>query len=101
MKTFLLLFLLFILITAVSAQQTKVIYTCIMHPEVQMSKPGNCPKCGMTLVKKTIKISAPKPAVKKKSNNTKKKEALPLKKEQPKTEVDTNEEMHDHDKMNM
>ena len=28
------------------------IYTCVMHSEVQRSTPGNCPKCGMTLVKK-------------------------------------------------
>ncbi len=48
-----------------TTQQTqKVIYTCPMHPEVQMSKPGNCPKCGMTLEKKTIKVTAPKKAVK-------------------------------------
>jgi CopA family copper-resistance protein len=26
-----------------------------MHPEVQMNGPGKCPKCGMDLVKKTIK----------------------------------------------
>lgn len=26
-------------------------YTCSMHPEVVMSKPGKCPKCGMDLVK--------------------------------------------------
>ncbi len=26
------------------------VYTCPMHPEVQMDKPGRCPKCGMTLV---------------------------------------------------
>ncbi|MDB5030623.1 heavy metal-binding domain-containing protein [Mucilaginibacter sp.] len=32
---------------------TKVQYTCTMHPEVVMDKPGKCPKCGMTLVKKT------------------------------------------------
>ena len=25
-------------------------YTCPMHPEVVRSEPGNCPKCGMTLV---------------------------------------------------
>lgn len=30
----------------------KVQYTCTMHPEVLMGKPGKCPKCGMTLVKK-------------------------------------------------
>lgn len=28
------------------------IYTCVMHPEVQLPAPGKCPKCGMTLVKK-------------------------------------------------
>ncbi|HEY3661578.1 MAG TPA: heavy metal-binding domain-containing protein [Chthoniobacterales bacterium] len=28
-------------------------YTCPMHPEIHESKPGQCPKCGMTLVKKT------------------------------------------------
>ena len=43
-----------------SAQQTKVIYTCVMHPEIQQDKPGNCPKCGMTLIKKTIKVNVPK-----------------------------------------
>ncbi|MDQ2936411.1 MAG: YHS domain-containing protein, partial [Acidobacteriota bacterium] len=25
------------------------IYTCPMHPEVRQSKPGSCPKCGMSL----------------------------------------------------
>ena len=25
-------------------------YTCPMHPEIHMSSPGHCPKCGMTLV---------------------------------------------------
>jgi P-type Cu2+ transporter len=27
-------------------------YTCPMHPEIIQDKPGNCPKCGMALVKK-------------------------------------------------
>jgi len=27
------------------------IYTCPMHPEVQKDKPGDCPICGMELVK--------------------------------------------------
>jgi FtsP/CotA-like multicopper oxidase with cupredoxin domain len=34
-----------------SKQEQPVIYTCVMHPEVRMNKPGNCPKCGMKLVK--------------------------------------------------
>jgi len=32
---------------------TRTVYTCPMHPEVISDKPGKCPKCGMTLVKKT------------------------------------------------
>lgn len=28
------------------------IYSCPMHPEVKSSKPANCPKCGMALVRK-------------------------------------------------
>lgn len=31
-------------------------YTCPMHPEIHESKPGNCPKCGMKLVKETPKM---------------------------------------------
>ncbi len=31
--------------------ESKATYTCPMHPEVHSEKPGNCPKCGMTLVK--------------------------------------------------
>jgi RND family efflux transporter MFP subunit len=36
----------------------KDVYTCPMHPEVQADKPGECPKCGMDLVKKA---QAPEP----------------------------------------
>jgi hypothetical protein len=32
----------------------KVVYTCPMHPEVVQDKPGKCPKCGMTLVRKEV-----------------------------------------------
>jgi len=40
-----------------SAYQESIVYTCTMHPEIQSSKPGKCPKCGMKLV-------AQKPAAK-------------------------------------
>ncbi|RYY67097.1 MAG: copper oxidase [Chitinophagaceae bacterium] len=31
-----------------------------MHPEVQRDRPGNCPKCGMPLLKRTVRVAAPK-----------------------------------------
>lgn|GEM_PF-2035512 len=34
------------------ASPAATIYTCVMHPEVQLPAPGKCPKCAMTLVKK-------------------------------------------------
>ncbi len=37
----------------VTEQQVTKKYTCKMHPEVVMDKPGKCPKCGMALVEKT------------------------------------------------
>jgi hypothetical protein len=37
-----------------SDSTAKYIYTCPMHPEVMTVKPGKCPKCGMTLVKKKV-----------------------------------------------
>lgn len=37
-------------------QQTQpVTYTCPMHPEIHATKPGNCPKCGMKLIKEKPK----------------------------------------------
>ncbi|MES1223363.1 MAG: multicopper oxidase domain-containing protein, partial [Bacteroidota bacterium] len=30
-------------------------YTCIMHPEIHSARPGNCPKCGMALIRETPK----------------------------------------------
>jgi predicted RNA-binding Zn-ribbon protein involved in translation (DUF1610 family) len=32
------------------AYQESAVYTCSMHAEVQSSKPGKCPKCGMKLI---------------------------------------------------
>jgi Cu(I)/Ag(I) efflux system membrane fusion protein len=40
-----------------SADQ-KEVYTCSMHPQIIQDEPGNCPICGMVLVKKTIQNQA-------------------------------------------
>ncbi|MFD2146089.1 multicopper oxidase domain-containing protein [Mucilaginibacter antarcticus] len=44
-------------------KQQPVTYTCVMHPEIHATKPGNCPKCGMKLVKEKPKATAKKAAV--------------------------------------
>src|SRR3990172_5477646 len=36
-------------VPAVTPAGTPVSYTCPMHPEIDMDKPGDCPKCGMAL----------------------------------------------------
>ena len=36
--------------------EMKEVYTCPMHPEVKSDKPGKCPKCGMQLEKKMMKM---------------------------------------------
>ena len=40
-------------ITNDSTRRDTVLYTCSMHPEIQSGQPGTCPKCGMTLIKKS------------------------------------------------
>ena len=35
---------------------SKIVFTCPMHPEVILDKPGKCPKCGMNLVKKVQQV---------------------------------------------
>lgn len=36
-------------------EQKTEVYTCPMHPEVEQNRPGNCPKCGMPLERRTEK----------------------------------------------
>ncbi len=53
-------FLLLLLVTYsfTFAQETKTqsaTYTCPMHPDIHASSPGNCPKCGMKLIKEKPK----------------------------------------------
>ncbi|RNL51690.1 copper oxidase [Pedobacter jejuensis] len=45
---------------AVETPSSGETYTCPMHPEVHASKPGNCPKCGMKLVKEAPKTTPDK-----------------------------------------
>ena len=33
-------------------KEAPIIYTCLMHPEVVLNKPGKCAKCGMELIEK-------------------------------------------------
>ena len=63
MKKILLMVLGLALYSFVSAQGT-ITYTCPMHPEIHATKPGSCPKCGMTLVKEKPKV-VKKPLIKK------------------------------------
>lgn len=37
-----------------AVKHTDVKYICPMHPQIVRDEPGNCPLCGMALVKKTI-----------------------------------------------
>ncbi|MDR4891860.1 MULTISPECIES: multicopper oxidase domain-containing protein [unclassified Chryseobacterium] len=61
----LIMFLVLLFSVFTFAQNTKTYYTCPMHAEVVSSKPGDCPKCGMTLVKKTAVVKPEaKPAAK-------------------------------------
>ncbi len=44
----------------ITAAQTRVIYTCPMHPQIKKERPGTCPICGMKLEKKTVRVAPPK-----------------------------------------
>ena len=69
----------FILSWSFSQGQTTVYYTCPMHPEIRQAGPGKCPKCGMALVKKTVRSAPVKPAPKKVTPKVKKPESQPIK----------------------
>lgn len=61
MKTYFLTLILCAVVLPLFSQQdstktqavSSAIYTCPMHPEIALSMPGKCPKCGMDLVQKT------------------------------------------------
>jgi CopA family copper-resistance protein len=70
MKKILYLLCFFVIGAFVNAQEKKATqdyyYTCVMHPEIHEAAPGDCPKCGMTLVKakeKKVKKEAVKKTV--------------------------------------
>jgi CopA family copper-resistance protein len=42
-----------------NAVDAPITYTCPMHHEIHDTKPGNCPKCGMKLIKKKPKAAMP------------------------------------------
>jgi len=46
----------FVCHTASFAYRQETVYVCPMHPDVQSSKPGRCPRCEMQLV---VKSAAP------------------------------------------
>ncbi len=81
-----------------TAQET--FYTCVMHPEIHENKSGECPKCGMALVKEKVKTTkktvVKKTIATKKTITTPKKEiSEPIKKisetqkDKPNTEIKT------------
>jgi hypothetical protein len=73
---------------AASEQEKKQKYTCMMHPEVVMDHPGNCPKCGMKLV--PLKQEKPRT-----SNSDKSRAGVQH--ATPKVEaIDLNRPSHDH-----
>jgi len=83
MKKILYLLCFFVIGLIVNAQEKKAAqdfyYTCVMHPEIHEAKPGDCPKCGMKLVKaKEKKIK--KEVIKKTVPTKKEVEVIPSKK---------------------
>ena len=46
---------------AAARKSAEAAYTCPMHPQINEPKPGNCPICGMTLIKKSFAPEGAKP----------------------------------------
>ena len=63
---------------ASSIYQVQPTYTCVMHPEIHAPKPGNCPKCGMALIKEKPK-AIKKKAIPKQDKIQNKKAEIPKK----------------------
>jgi hypothetical protein len=62
---------------ASSAFQESIVYTCSMHPEVQSSTPGKCPKCEMKLVVNKPDDGKRNPAARSAPTNALTKETIP------------------------
>lgn len=52
-------------------------YICPMHPQIVRDEPGNCPICGMNLVKKKVKPQAQKTALKSDAHRNDKEDKYP------------------------
>ncbi len=78
-----------------SKQAQPATYTCVMHPEIHATKPGNCPKCGMKLIKEKpkteVKTSTKKVGEMKMSKDTSGPKAMEMNK--MKMEKDSSKEM--------
>ena len=66
------------------SEKQQTFYTCIMHPQIHVAKPGNCPICGMTLIKEKQK------SVKKKTTEVKPKAMNPIKQNVAKDSISEN-----------
>lgn len=76
MKSVFFLSFILCLFTIASAQhhltnnETDLLYTCPMHPEVKSNKPGKCSKCGMDLMKMNMQDDSSNTRLDRGNNNT-------------------------------